>query len=471
MSGVPTRPSLFNRLGLDRPELRAWAMYDWAISAVQTTIMVAVFPIYFITIASDSVSESGATQALANAHILIAVVVAVLSPILGAISDYAGIKKKMLAVAMVPGLLALSGMFFVQHGDYQVARALFVVVLISATASVVFYESLLPHIAPQQEMDRVSSAGYALGYLGGGVLLAINLAWIIAPQAFGLPSGDGLTPAQATLPTRLAFVSVAVWWLLFAIPLFRRVKEPPRTLEADERVGESIFITPFRRLYETLRELRRFKNAFLMLVAFMIYNDGIQMIQKMAAAYGSVIGIDNSALITALLIVQFVGVPFAFLFGGLASRVGAKRMVLVGLVVYTCISIFGYFITTATHFFILATLTGMVQGGTQALSRSLFARMIPAHKSGEFFGFYSVFEKFAGIFAPLVFSLVIGATGHPRNAIFSLIVFFVIGAAILLFVDVDEGERVAREAERGLRRARGADDEPQAPAAPAADPA
>jgi UMF1 family MFS transporter len=208
-----------------------------------------------------------------------------------------------------------------------------------------------------------------------------------------------------------------------------------------------------------------------MLVAFMIYNDGIQMIQKMAAAYGSVIGIDNSALITALLIVQFVGVPFAFLFGGLASRVGAKRMVLVGLVVYTCISIFGYFIATATHFFILATLTGMVQGGTQALSRSLFARMIPAHKSGEFFGFYSVLEKFAGIFAPLVFSLVIGATGHPRNAIFSLIFFFVIGAAILLFVDVDEGERVARDAERGLRRARGSDDGPEALAAPASDPA
>jgi UMF1 family MFS transporter len=209
--------------------------------------------------------------------------------------------------------------------------------------------------------------------------------------------------------------------------------------------------TSFARLGETLRQLMGFRQAFLMLLAFLIYNDGIQTIIKMATAYGTEIGIGQSSLITAVLLVQFVGVPCAFLFGVLASRIGAKRSVFVGLVAYTVISVIGYFMTTAAHFFILAALVGVVQGGTQALSRSLFATLIPAHKSGEFFGFYSVFEKFSSIFGPLLFSLTIAATGSSRNAILSVIAFFAIGAVLLAFVDVEGGQRAARDAEAGLR--------------------
>jgi MFS transporter, UMF1 family len=421
-------------------------MYDWAASAVQTTIMVAVFPIYFVRVAGADLAPSAATQRLATVNTLALIVIAVLSPVLGAISDYRGIKKRLLAGFMIVGVAAVTGMFFLERGEIDLASSLFVVALIGAAGSFVFYEALLPHIAHPGEFDRVSTAGYAMGYIGGGILLALNLAWIQKPAWFGLPSGPGLTEAQATLPVRLAFVSVAVWWVMFSLPLFRGVPEPAARLEADERPGESPIRVAFIRLVETFRELRGYRQAFLMLLAFLVYNDGIQTIIKMATAYGTEIGIGQSALIGAILLVQFVGIPCSFLFGMLAGRVGAKRAIFLGLVAYTVIAMLGYFMKNATHFYLLAGLVGMVQGGTQALSRSLFASMIPAHKSGEFFGFFSIFEKFAGIFGPLIFAGTIAATGSSRNAILSVIGFFAVGAAILAFVDVKEGQSRVREA-------------------------
>ncbi len=434
-------------------------MYDWAVSSFQTTIQVAVFQIYFVSVAAATLDGSKATQAWANANVIAAVIVAIVSPILGAISDVAAAKKRMLAAFMLLGVLACAGMFFVGRGEWVMASWLYVIATIGATASLVFYEALLPHLCRPDEMDRVSSAGYAFGYVGGGVLLALNIAWILAPATFGLPAGEGLPEAQATLPARLAFLSVAVWWLLFSLPLLLRVREPARTLEADESGrGLNLIVTPFQRLGETVRELRTFKHAFLMLLAFLVYNDGIQTIIRMATAYGTEIGIPSSALTVAVLIVQFVGIPFAFLFGMLADRIGPKRAIFLGLLAYTAISIIGYFMKSARDFYILAVLVGMVQGGTQALSRSLFASLVPAHKSGEFFGFYSVFEKFASVFGPLLFSLTIAATGSSRNAILGVIIFFGAGALILTRVDVTAGRRMARDAERGLRRADSAAD-------------
>jgi UMF1 family MFS transporter len=218
-------------------------------------------------------------------------------------------------------------------------------------------------------------------------------------------------------------------------------------LESDEALGARSWFTPFTRLRETLRELRGFRHAFLMLLAFLVYNDGIQTIIKMSTAYGTEIGIGQNVLIAAVLVVQFVGIPFAFLFGALAGRIGPKRAIFVGLIAYTVISVIGYFMKTATHFVILAALVGMVQGGTQALSRSLFATLIPAHKSGEFFGFYSVFEKFANIFGPLIFVATIELTRSSRNAILSVVVFFGVGAWLLSLVDVRAGRKAAQDAE------------------------
>ena len=423
-------------------------MYDWATSAVQTTIMVAVFPIYFVKVAGAELPASSATQRLATVNTLALVVIALLSPILGAVSDYRGTKKRLLAVFMFIGVAAVGGMVFIDRGEIDLASTLFTVALVGAAGSFVFYEALLPHIARPDEIDRVSSAGYAVGYVGGGLLLALNLAWIQQPAWFGLPSGPDLTEAQATLPVRLAFLSVAVWWLVFSVPLFRGVPEPPPRLEPDEHLGESPVRVAVVRMAETLRELRGYRQAFLMLLAFLIYNDGIQTIIKMATAYGTEIGIGQSSLIGAILLVQFVGIPCSFLFGALAGRIGAKRAIFLGLIAYTAISVLGYFMKNATHFYVLAGLVGMVQGGTQALSRSLFASMIPPHKSGEFFGFFSVFEKFAGIFGPLIFAGTIAVTGSSRNAILSVIGFFAVGAALLWTVDVEEGKRAARRAEQ-----------------------
>ena len=443
-----SRQSLLDRLGLGRPELRAWAMYDWAASAVQTTIMVAVFPIYFVKVAGAGVAGGGATQRLATINSIALVIIALVSPVLGAISDYRAAKKRFTAAFMGLGVVACCGLFVVHTGDLDLASWLFILVMVGVAGSYVFYEALLPHIARPGEIDRVSAAGYAIGYLGGGVLLALNLAWIQMPGLFGLPSGPGLGESDATLPARLAFLSVAIWWALFSIPLFRRVPEPPALMERDERKGESPVRAAFVRLGETFHELRSYRQAFLMLLAFLIYNDGIQTIIKMATAYGTEIGIGQSALIGAILLVQFVGIPCTFLFGSVAGRIGAKRSLFLGLLAYTVISILGYYMTNATHFYILAGLVGIVQGGTQALSRSLFASMIPQHKSGEFFGFFSIFEKFAGIFGPLIFAGTIAATGSSRNAILSVIGFFAVGAALLALVNVEEGQRAARAVER-----------------------
>ena len=430
------------RLGLTRPELRAWGLYDWAVSGLQTVIMTAVFPIYFVKVAAADIGETAGLQHYARANVIAMAIVAVVSPLLGAMADFAAAKKRFLAFFTMVGVIATVSMVGIGRGDLRLAETLFVVAMIGGTGCMVFYEGLLPHIAKPHELDRVSTGAYALGYFGGGVLVTLNLLWIQRPEWFGLP--------DTTLPARLALASVGVWWALFALPLFFRVSEPPRMLESDERQGQGVVRTAFRRVFETLRELRGYRQAFLLLVAFLIYNDGVSTIIKMATAYGAEIGISQGAMIGAVVLVQFVGVPFAFLFGRLAGRIGAKRAVLIALAMYVVITVLGYYMRTATHFMVLAILVGMVQGGVQSLSRSLFASMIPPHKSGEFFGFYSVFEKFAGIFGPLLFYIMIEATGSSRNAILSILVFFVVGALLLTRVNVAEGQQLAIERTRRL---------------------
>ena len=441
---LPPRLSWLERVGLHRPELRAWAMYDWANSAFMTTVVTAVFPIYFSSVAAADLDPATASLRFATTTTVALAFVAVLAPILGALADFAGIKKKMLAACVGLGVVATACMFFIQRGDWGLAAMLFALANVGVAASLVFSDSLLPHIARADEMDRVSTAGYALGYLGGGLLLLVNLAWIQRPDLFGLSGSE--------LASRLSFVSVAVWWLGFSIPLFRIVPEPPRTLEVDERESESPVRASVVRLGETLRELRGFRQAFLMLVAFLIYNDGIGTIIRMATTFGTEIGLAQGDLITAVVLVQFVGVPFTLVFGQLAGRVGVKRAIFLSLAVYVVISLLAYGMTTAREFYVLALLVGMVQGGSQALSRSLFASMVPRHKSAEFFGFFGVFEKFAGIIGPAVFAIMILVTGSSRGAILSIIVFFVVGGVLLAKVDVDEGQRVAQDAEKDVRR-------------------
>jgi len=420
------------RVGLHRPELRAWAWYDWANSAFMTTVVAAVFPIYYAKVAAEGLGDATATFRYGIATTLALTAIAVLSPILGALADASGGKKRMLALFAGIGIAATAALGLVGRGDWLLALALFMLGNVGIYGSMTFYDALLPHIARPEELDRVSSAGYALGYLGGGVLLAINLAWIQRPAWFGLP--------DAGVATRLAFVSVAVWWALFSIPLLRRVPEPP--VDPATAAAASI-ATACRRLLHTLRELRRYRHAFTMLLAFMLYNDGIGTIIRMATLYGTQVGIDQGSLIGALLLVQFIGVPAAFLFGAIAAKIGAKPAILGSLALYTVISVLAFRMTTARDFMVLAALVGLVQGGSQALSRSMFASLIPKDRTAEFFGFFAVFEKFAGIFGPLLFSAAVALTHSNRAAILSVILFFVAGGALLVTVDIDAGRRAA----------------------------
>ncbi len=429
--------AVLKRCGLDRPELRAWALYDWANSAFILVIITTIFPIYYQNVAAADLGKEQATSYFSLTTAIALALVAVGSPLLGALADFLGRRKQLMGGFLLLGLLATAAMFAIERGDWKLALVLFALGNIGVSTSFVFYDALLPHIARDHEMDRVSTAGYALGYLGSGLLLIVNLAWIQAPQRFGI--------ADAGLATRLSFLSVAVWWALFSIPLFRRIPEPPRQLEADERLGQSVPKIMVRRLWETFHELRgNYNQACKMLLAMLIYNDGIGTIIRMAAIYATTRGLPQDNVIVAILVVQFVGIPFAIFFGLLADKIGAKRSILGALVVYVGISIVAYTMETIEQFYLLAALVGMVQGGAQALSRSLFASMVPKHKAAEFFGFFSVFEKFAGIFGPLIFGLMIELTGTSREAILSVIAFFVVGGLILLKVDVAAGRRQAQ---------------------------
>ena len=451
-AGTSGRSSIRQRFGLDRPELVAWALYDWANSGFVTTIVAAVFPIYYARVAAANLPEDASTLRFSLATTAALVVVALISPLLGAAADQGGLKKRLLFLFQLLAISATASMVLVGSGDWLLALVLFALGNIGAAGAFVFYDSLLPHIASSDELDRVSSAGFALGYLGGGALLALNLAWISKPAWFGL--------ADAGVATRLSFVSVAVWWAVFSIPLFRRVPEPPAAPApvaapgVDARRGPGLVRGALAQLSATFHELRRFRHALLLLIAFLIYNDGIGTIIRMAALYGAQIGIAQQHLMLALLIVQFVGIPCSFLFGRIASWIGAKQAIFVSLAVYSLVALLAFWMRSARDFYVLAVLVGTVQGGSQALSRSLFAAMIPRQRSSEFFGFFAVFDKFAGILGPLTFVLAVWTTGSTRAAILSIVAFFVAGAVVLARVDVAEGRRAALEAEREIESAR-----------------
>jgi UMF1 family MFS transporter len=430
--------SLLARVGLGRPEVRAWAMYDWANSGFQSTVITAVFPVFFTGFAAAALDEETAAARFLWTTTIALTIAAIIGPILGAVADYRGWKKRLLAVCVGVGVIATLLFATISKDEWVYAAVLFAIANIAIATSLVFYDSLLPHLVNEGEIDRVSTAGYAIGFIGGGILLLLNLAWILSPQTFGIPDRNAAA--------KLSFVSVGVWWLVFSIPLLRSVPEPPRVLEADEQAQTNPMRAALVRLRETFHEIRGYRNASLMLIAFLLYNDGIGTIIKMSAVYAELLDIPQSAQMTAFVMVQFVGVPCSFLFGALAGRVGSKRALFGGLAVYTGISMLAYFMTAAWQFYLLAFLVALVQGGTQALSRSLFARMIPRHKSSEFFGFFSVFEKFAGIAGPAIFAASLDLFRSPRVAVLSIVAFFIAGAFILSRVNVAQGEAEAAAA-------------------------
>ena len=426
--------------GIKEKVIHAWCMYDWANSGFATTVMAAVLPVYYGAVAAKNLPPAVATAYWGYTNTIGMLIVAFVAPVLGAVADHSGSRKRFLAAFALFGIFFTASMVLIGAGDWKLASALYILALFGWSSANIFYDSLLPHIAGHDQIDRVSSRGYALGYLGGGILLVLNLL-MIKPELAGLAAFPGIPDSQWGV--RLSFVSVALWWGLFSIPLFLHVQEPP----AVTAVGESThpLAAGFQRLGQTLKEIRRYGELFKFLIAFWLYNDGITSIIVMAAIFGQEIGIGSEHLLGAILMVQFVGIPFTLFFGRLADHLGTRRTIYVSLVIYSLIAMGGYFIQTAIHFWALAFMVAMVQGGSQALSRSLFGRMAPKAKTAEFFGFYDVSSKFASVIGPSLFATVGMMTGSSRNGILALLILFVAGGFALSRVDVQRGISMAAE--------------------------
>lgn len=415
-------------------EIRSWAMYDWANSAFATTIMAAVLPIYYHDVAAKGLNNATSTAYWGYSQSIAVILVVALVPILGTLADYSGSRKKFLGFFAGVGILASFLLGLVGQGDYLLASVLFILGAVGYSSANVFYDSFLPDIAPKSKMDGVSARGFAVGYIGGGTLLLINLAMIMKYSWFGI--------ANKTLATQISFVTVGIWWLGFSIPLIRNVKERKQLQSVPSK--QNYAKVSFQRLGATFKELNQYQELMKFLIAYWLFNDGIGTIIKMATIYGRDIGIGTTDLIAALVITQFVGIPCTFFFGWMTQKMTSKRALMLALWVYVLIVLLGYFMTTATHFYILAILVGLVQGGAQSLSRSIYGKMIPARKNAEFFGFYGISSKFSAILGPFVFGLTGQLTGSSRLGIFSVVFFFIIGIWLLFRVNIEKGEAQAQ---------------------------
>ena len=415
-------PVAVTRFHSRRP-LLSWALYDWANSAFATTVMAGFFPAFFQRYWSLGVDPTVSTSRLGIANGVAGFVVAVMAPMLGAIADRCGRRKRFLVAWSLLGIVGTALLWFVERGDWWAAAALFVAGTIGFAASNVFYDALLLDVASEAELDRASAYGYSLGYLGGGLLFGLNVLMTVKPGWFGL--------ADAAEAVRASFVTVAAWWFVFMLPLALNVRERPgeagMTLAAATTAG-------LRELAATLRQVARYRELALFLVAYWLYIDAVNTIIKMAVDYGVALGLPTESLLAALLMTQFVAFPAALAFGWLGGRIGSKRGILLGIVIYTLATLYAFFLDSVAEFFALAAVIGLVQGGVQSLSRSFFGRLVPAGKGGEFFGFYNMMGKFATVVGPLLVAVVALTTGSSRASIASLAILFVAGGVVLLFV-------------------------------------
>jgi UMF1 family MFS transporter len=411
-------------------------MYDWANSVFSVTVISAFFPLFLKQYWSAGVDATTSTFQLGVANAAGGVVVALLSPMLGAISDQGGTRKRFLALFTALAIATTAGLPFVARGDWLIAIVLYAMAGVGFSGATAFYDALIVDVAPKQRLHQVSALGFALGYLGGGVLFAVNVAMTLWPAKFGL--------ASAAEAVRWSFVMVAVWWALFSIPLFLFVREAPAQSAG---AGWSVAQAGLRQLAATLREARQWRDVIVFLVASWLYLDGVGTIARMAVDYGLALGLGERDLILALLITQFIGFPAAIAFGRLGARFGARPMILLGLSAYVLAAVWSYFMRFAWEFYVLAGLVGLVQGGVQLLSRSFFARIIPPAQSAEFFGFYNMVGRVATVVGPLLVGFTALATGSSRASILVIVVLFVAGGVLLLFIDEARALRVVQSSQ------------------------
>lgn len=413
----------------------SWALYDWGNSAFATTVMAGFFPLFFKQYWSAGSDITESTFQLGVANSLASLLIIFIAPALGAIADQGRMRKGFLYAFTALGAGMTGGLYFVTQGEWLLAVLLYVAASIGFFASLIFYDALIVAVTTPARYDRVSAFGFALGYLGGGLLFALNVAMTLQPHWFGL--------ADAAQAVRVSFLTVAVWWALFTLPLAWWVNEPP----GNGRAGLAAVAGGFRQLRDTFRAVRRLRHVWLFLLAYWCYIDAVDTIIRMAVDYGLAIGLASESLIVALLITQLVGFPAAVVFGRLGERYGPKAGIYVAIAVYCLVVLWATRMDSEVEFYILAVVIGLVQGGIQSLSRSLYARLIPADKSAEFFGFYNMLGKFAAVVGPIMVGWVSMASGEPRLSLLSLLVLFALGAWFLSRVDLNQGARVARALE------------------------
>ena len=424
----------------------SWAIYDWANSAFTTTVVAGFFPVFFKQHWCAGVEPAESTARLGIGNSLAGIIVALLAPVLGAIADRGSARKKFLIFFAYLGVLSTAALFLVAQGNWLLAIILYIFAASSFGSGNVFYDSLITLVASRDRMEFVSSLGYALGYLGGGILFAVNIWMVSSPASFGLASAE-----QAV---RYAFLTVALWWAVFTIPLIIFVREE-RPAAREKRL--SMIRAGLSELRNTFAEIRKLRHIFLFLLAYWFYIDGVDTVVRMAVDYGLSIGLESSDLMLALLLTQLIGFPSALAFGFIGRRIGARRGIYIAIAVYLMVSIGASFMTSREEFFILASVVGLVQGGIQALSRSFFAGMIPSGKSGEYFGFYNLIGKFAAVIGPGLMGAVAllasraGAGGMlaTRISIASISVLFITGGILFHFVDREKGRKETAEAARG----------------------
>ncbi len=418
----------------ERRSIWAWSFYDWANSAFATTVIAGFFPVFFKSYWAGESSASTSTFYLGLANSVASILVAAIAPVLGAIADKGSAKKRFLLFFAFLGVIMTGALWFVHAGLWQLAVLFYVTATIGFSGANVFYDSLLVGVASDKKIDYVSSLGFALGYIGGGLLFAVNVFMYLKPAFFGIP--DGATAI------RISFLTVAVWWAVFSIPIFVFVKEP----YAEEAVSIGAAIAGgWKQLAATFRDIRHLKVVALFLLAYWFYIDGVDTIIKMAVDFGSALGFEASSLIVALLLVQFVAFPAALLYNLFARSIGVKRALFVAIIAYSLITVLGYFMRVVWQFYALAILVGLFQGGIQALSRSFYARLVPEKKAAEFYGFYNMLGKFAAVIGPALMGTVTVVTGSNRVGILSILILFIVGGVLLLKVNEEEGKRVARE--------------------------
>lgn len=417
-----------------RKAILSWTLYDWANSAFATTVMAGFFPVFFKAYWSTEASAQVSTFYLGTANSIAAILVAAMAPILGAIADKGSAKKRFLGFFAFLGAIMTGGLWLVQAGQWQMAILFYIVGTIGFSGGNIFYDSLLPAVASEKKVDYVSSLGFSLGYIGGGLLFVINVLMYLKPEIFGIP--------DAATGIRLSFISVAIWWAVFSLPIMIFVKEPKN--EDNLPIFKAVS-AGWKQLKNTFREIRHLKVIGTFLLAYWFYIDGVDTIIKMAVDYGSSLGFPAESLIVALLLVQFVAFPAALIYHKFAQKIGVKLAIQVAIVAYAFITVFGVLMQKPLHFYILAMMIGLFQGGIQALSRSYYTRLIPESKAAEFFGFYNMLGKFAAVIGPFMIGLVTVTTGSNRIGMLSILILFFLGAILLRKVDEEEGKKMVAE--------------------------